>query len=379
MSKDFENKHIFEINNHKHFKHCWNKWYLKKAWFQFSKKQLDDERKYTERILDINHLGILFSEKNIEKRWGRRSKDLIYGYWTEEDIRLKLASELSNIEEGQVHGQVHIKGINSKYPDLFFLSFKERERSNVSSEKNIESTAIEIKYFSPWWNARNIEEAISSDLDKLLDYQKLGRHPKIDCGYFFCIDESGKVKDVIKELFKKKKYKKLPLGYGLLIPRFTLFRLEYPRFFESFERKKRTAMYLLNFIMGLLKQYKFFLSKNPKEQKYGFYFYFNETNNNPRGWLEISWPKYVEGVNKKYLAVMLKFYNPYKELLKNQNQYQWSNKMDKWIKSEKSTGEVLIYKINKNRLSNLREIEKCSKEIVNIIKRLYKKAECIEG
>jgi len=376
------NKFIFFQN--KHSKNYSSGYFLKKAWKNFSEKQIKDELRYIEGILDLNKLGVIFSNKT-DKDWGKRIKDFVYGYWTEEDIRLKLASELNQFNDCQVHGQIHIYGRKNtksygykpkgfhihKYPDLIFIVFKEKERNPMSIEKNIEATAIEVKYFYAGRNEKELKKSISDDLDKLIDYQNKRVMPKVDCGYFFCIDETNKVGGILTDLFLKKKYKKYSLGYAILVPRYTKLNLSYPREYESLERGEvRKINYLFDYIRSQLNEVWYVGEKLPNEDKdrgetIGYYmsFKFKEVRN-AWGWLEITWPKYIERLNKNYFGVIMKVNKYYSFAVKNYSPYKWPFDKSKWIKTEKNTGEVLIYKINKNKLYNLKRIEEEGNKIV---------------
>lgn len=373
----FKNKGVFDYNRRARCLRGTN--YLKQAWESFASRQSEDEEQYTKGILDMNKLGVLFSGTASSKGWGRRAKDFVYGYWTEEDIRLKLATELSKLNKCQVHGQVHIRGRRSirkysrktryfsKYPDLFLIVLIEKAIIDYTKEKNIETTAIEIKYFGLGRNRRDLKRLISEDLDKLIGYQEKRLSPKVDCGYFFCIDETGYAGEVLRGLFKKPKYKKVPLGYGILIPRYALINVNYPRHFEKYERGiTRKIAYLLSYIKGQLDY-----TTTITEEKYGLYF---RLKKRPYGWLEITWHNYVKKLGGKYLAAMLRFKDN-KEVLRNCDWYKWDDTEDRWIRATRSTGTVvLMMKINRKHLCNLENIEWYGKNIASKIKR-----KCIEA
>jgi len=378
-----ENKTVFEVNK-KMPCSTWAKGYVKHAWNSLGKKQLADELRYTNALLGFNKFSIIFKDKVKNDGWGKRSQDLVYGFWSEEDLRIKLASELSQFSDYcQIHGQTHIHGLKNEkrmgrrlrnphihmYPDLLLVSMKERDQCKFARDDNVEVSAIELKYFSANHTKADLKWAISNDLDKLVDYQKKRLSPRIDCGFFLCLDESGKAGEALRELFKKPKYKEYPLGYGVIVPRYTMLDLNFPRELESLEKgDNRSIYYLLDYVRGQLKDIYFDKCGSPKEQEYGHYLYLNKE---PRGWIEIAWPRYVEGLDRKHLGVMLKFYDPNKSLVKNYPQFKWSYKNGGWVKTEKLTGEVLLCKINRNDLSKINWIEEYGDMIASMIRRFY--------
>jgi hypothetical protein len=358
------------------------------AWKELASKQLEDEQFYTESILDINDWGKLFDENAPHKELGRRGKDLIYGFWNEEDIRIKLAAELMwQSEHSRVHGQIHIKGEKNKkqfgrrrkdhlirkFPDLFFMSLKKKEFRESSSEPNLETSSIEIKYFTAGLKKRDIRWAILTDLDKLISYQKRTLTPKADSGYFFCIDESGKAEAILKEALRMKRYKHHRIGYGLIIPCFTKQKIKYPRYFEKFPRKGcRKISYLLNLTMGKLSETNdFSLSNMPKWDNEFFCSYccINKRHKY-RGMVLITKSNNVEGINSRYWPVLLyipKIHN--KQIKKEDNLYGYSNDCKKYVSNVRNRNCLLVYKILKSKCNSLEGIEVESRKLAKILKK----------
>ena len=179
---------------------------LRRAWKAVADRQELDERRYTEAVLGLNNLRVLFrpDRDDWDIALGRKCKDLLYGFWWEEDLRLRLAAELLKFNDCQVHGQVHIRtkvrkkarkhihqSRKSRYPDLLLIATKEREITRRSNERNLETAATELKYFGMGQRPSDIERAIRKDLRKLLGYCRPRSSPRTDAGYFFCIDETG--------------------------------------------------------------------------------------------------------------------------------------------------------------------------------------------
>jgi hypothetical protein len=378
-----ENKKIF-VCNKKLDARFWSRYVISHAWSDLAKNQLKDEIRYTNALLGFNKLSVLFGESTKDDDWGRRTKDLVYGYWTEEDVRLKLAAELCQYANCQVHGQVHIKGTKNKqrnykqkkhevstFPDILLLSIKEKDVSKISREKNLESAALELKYFGPGWNKQDLKEAITADLNKLKDYQRKKFIPRIDCGIFLCMDESGKAEEVLKELFKKKKYNNKPLGYGIIVPSFANLNMDYPRHLENYSSYwDRQVVYTLDCIKSNLDgNYKV---RSVREDDWGFYIYINK-NESYVGWIYITQSKRVPGCKAGNIPVMVYTEPKHRRGLKGFPLYKWSYRDEKFVRADNSRMYALVYSINESIIySNVSSLEDQGTKIAKIIKKIFR-------
>lgn len=371
----------------------WSRWYLKKAWKSIKLNQLDDERRYFEAVLGFNSLRLAYLQRADESGHANSAKDLMYGYWTEEDLRLRVAAELMKFTNCQVHGQVHIRGRRNakpsgrmpkhshigKYPDLMLLLFKERNVSGIAREGNLESAAIEIKSFLGW-NKKWMKYAICRDLDKLVDYQKKRLTPRIDAGYFLCLDENNVALAILKELFKKRKYRKYKLGYGVIEPRYSLLGIPYPSHFEKYKgwlhrSEERKAAYIAHYLMAKLTDRINFTEVRKNDERC------IKIYNDKWIWqgvVDIGVPEEIEGRGKKYLHVTFSCRKSKKDRLKDLSLWKWHKKYNTWHlrprrPTDKGMVSALVCRINKYKLTNLDAIEDHADDVVKKVRRIVRR------
>ena len=354
----------------------WSNEILEKSWERLSEKQMKDERRYTDSLLGFGSMSILF-RAGAKEDLGNRNKDFLYGCWTEEDIRLKLAAEILEHYSAysQVHGQVHIRGNQRRkarkhshnyrvsiFPDLLLILFKERQVCRTYKEKNLETAATEIKYYPSGKNRNDLKKSISRDLNKLINYQARNFYPRVDCGFFFCIDESGEAKNVLYKLFRYRKYrnKNKPLGYGVIVPNYADRNMSYPACLENYENLfERRIYYLTDYVraqMGKL------TGSRILEDEY--YFWFKLRNQSIR-WIAFQRPINAKG---KYLVVVRLRPN-YKWNFPKYHRYIWERKQERYIQSDKPSSNILIYEVRKSSLDNIANIEKQGDRIIKVLKK----------
>ncbi len=362
-----------------------SQYFLKKAWTNFIEKQEKDEQVYLEAILGLNKLKIIFAKDRKKKKLGKNSEDLVYGYWTEEDIRLKLSAELLKFENDncRVHGQTHIyKKKNErrlgrrkkyphqhKYPDILFIALKLKEKSGIPKNENLEVTAIEIKYFSTNEKLNDVNDKIQKDLEKIKSYINEKSNPKVDCGYFFCIDESKNATKVLKKLLKQKSFKKLPLAYGVLIPRYTSITDVFPAHYEKYDKKYRKLAYLLDIVRERVGDSLQLGIPKLRDDRILMRF-----NNKLSGWLGIIFPEFIKKCKRNKFKVLIKVKKPSPKFLLGFSPYIYSTVDKKWEPTKKKNPTfVSIHNINQRSLGGLVKIENEGKKLSEKMKKLIKK------
>ena len=129
-----------------------------------------------------------------------------------------------------------------------------RERRVDSKEKNLEISAVEIKYFKKG-HERWLTQNVKNDVKKLNDSVHARVKPRVDNGFFVCIDETGKAEGQLKRLFAKQwlsRYKNI--CYSVVVPKHLAELRNYPMALEEYEQgPKRSSAYVMDKALGMLK------------------------------------------------------------------------------------------------------------------------------
>lgn len=251
------------------------------------------------------------------------------------------------------------------FPDLLLTSFKERQVSRIYKEKNLESAAIEIKYYRAGRNGKDLRRSISRDLDKLIEYQRRNFKPRVDCGFFFCFDESGKAEDVLRGLFRHKRYRNRtkPLGYGIIVPSYADKNMPYPGHFESYENSnKRRVKYLAEHVRAQMGE---LAGNKVSEDPYSFWL---KLRSQSIRWVAFLSPQNVKNSGGKY-SVIVRLRPDYKGKFLKCPRYIWTWQEKRYVQSYKSGPDILIYALRKDVLNNIEHIEKQGDKIAKLLKR----------
>jgi hypothetical protein len=365
-----------------------SKWYLRRAWYDLLQEQEWEEDRLTRAILDGNELGILFREPRKRDRWGEQSRDLVYGLWNEEDLRLKLAGQLGGLDYCQVHGQVHFRsrrGQNrrkasprtkkARYPDIICLSLKRKERMGKSGEPNIEVAALELKQFALGCSRQTVESAVKTDLSKLAGYCIRKFRPQADCGFFFCLDETGFAEEILQKLLASRQYRKRPLGFGILVPGYTRTGITYTGMLDDLPVPARQATYLMNLVAAKLARAGLSdKAASPYSWNDGFFRIELRLQKSAKGWLFAFSPGAVKGLGREWLPIMLYLRGTHEVvgacLRRYKPLYAWQKKTQRFEPTMRGKSRVLLLKIPKKRLAQPEQAEKFAKILVRAMKRI---------
>lgn len=241
----------------------WNRWYMKSAVAALERSMGDNEHWLLRALLGCNHDAIVFSDL-ADKRWrGRRGRDHLYGFMTEKDIQARMAAELLRIDRRcHVHVEVPIYGKTNqkKYkrskpynlrPDIFLLSTRRKAKAKTR-EDHLEATAVEIKYFEKYHNPW-IKEMINDDVWKLRRYLKRVS-PKVDNGFFLCVDETGRAASILESIFRRRWMRGQRVGYFVLVPEHVIEGRDYPMELQQYQPGlERSSVYVMDKALGMLK------------------------------------------------------------------------------------------------------------------------------
>lgn len=360
---------------------------LRRAWKALAVRQGRDEKRYTEAVLDLNHLGVLFrpNGEDSDVDLGRKCRDLLYGFWWEEDLRLRLAAELLAFDDCQVHGQVHIRTKvrkkarrrihqmrESRYPDLLLIATKRKERTSRSTERNLETAAVELKHFGKGRPPAEMRKAMQRDLKKLLGYCRPRSTPRADVGYFFCIDETGQAGELLENLFLLKCFRKRPLGYGVVVPSWVHERLPFPGDHGYLDVMERRVSFILALVGGELEGIAFDRNANIRlDEPTDYYGMSLQMEGRARGRIEVCWPGYVEGVNRRYLPVMLRLRKRYLGAVRKfSERYAWNKDKKRYVPSDRAVTTVLLTKIRRSHLNSMRGIRQEAQRITGQLRQV---------
>jgi hypothetical protein len=345
-------KHLFFPTKKIHNYH--SLYVVRNAWQEVRRGLERDEDKYADAILGFNKLSIVCSGSRKHAHGHvEHAEDLMYGVWSEEDIRLRIASALWTVDKSdnwQIHGQIHVhsrKNLNrigrkpkvkysSDYPDLLLFRFKERDRTGSTQEDNAEASAVEIKYFDQNCNRETIKRRAQRDLKKLLWYQKRKRlKPPIDCGYFLCVDETGKAESILQEILEKRKYKKRAIAYGVIIPKWASKGVQYYRQLQKSygwhdSRLARKAKYIQYYVISKLDKWSIANYKECKfistTKTYDFCFKIR-IKDRTLAYVDLALPEAIEcGKTGKFLYVTFTSTKKLQEQLGLKAQYKWDDR-----------------------------------------------------
>jgi hypothetical protein len=243
----------------------WNRYYLELAVGRLKHKMLDNEEWLLRALLGLNEDAIVFKDVRPKKQLGGKNRDNLYLFMTEKDVQTALAAELYQNDRCHVHVESPIYGKTNrrKYkkskpynfrPDLLLLSTRRKARSS-RREGHLEATAVEIKYFGkfekPW-----ITQMIKRDVSKLHQYFRRVS-PKVDSGYFLCIDETDCAEDCLQRTFSQSWMKNKHIGCFVLIPNYVSERRDYPMNLQALQPgMERASSYVMDKTLGMLKQWR---------------------------------------------------------------------------------------------------------------------------
>ena len=244
--------------------YSWNRYFLDQAVRQLNKKMHDNEEWLLRALLGLNDDAIVFEDVCTINKQGKRGRDCLYLFMTEKDVQTALAAELYIYNRCHVHVEIPIYGKTNKKkrrkgkpfnfrPDLFLLSTRRKERVQTC-EGHLEVAAVEIKYFSKWHKPW-IQHMIQWDVTKLHQYFRRVS-PKVDTGYFLCVDETGLADETLDKIFKQKWLKGRQIGHFVLTPRYIEEHRRYPLELQHYTAgTERCSAYLMDKALGMLKQW----------------------------------------------------------------------------------------------------------------------------
>jgi hypothetical protein len=365
----------------------WTEYLFRQACKSFAEEQAKNEEWYLKAILGLNKGGKYLEEKvkKIVRGWGDRNKDLLYPFWTEEDLRLGIARHLYQRGEKRcvVHGQVYLKKryrrngkkAKQRFPDLYFIVKKEKEREEDAVEKNVESGAVEIKSCKMDQNLYSVRKDIVADLKKLLSYCYHGLKPHANTGFFICVDESGYAKDILEELFHKKIFKRKNLAYAVITPAYTREVRHFPRKYEDLDQDKRKLKYLMDTVLGRLSCemdcYKPYQISNGSDGS--FHFYLKGNLKIGSAWAGIIFKEYsVYSKPQKYSVVIQVNEEAH---LGRGKPVRWDYDKNRYVYTEKNNLTREYMGISNRKLEDLDTMKEISAEIVRIVKQMHKREE----
>jgi hypothetical protein len=242
----------------------WNRYYLEQAVGRLKQKMQDNEEWLLRAMLGLNEDAVVFEEVRPKKQLGGKNRDNLYLFMTEKDVQTALAAELYQNDRCHVHVEVPIYGKTNrrKYkkakpynfrPDLLLLSTR-RKATLRRRESHLEVTAVEIKYFEkyqkPW-----IKQMIKWDVSKLHQYFRRVS-PKVDSGFFLCVDETGCAKDYLQRTFSQSWMKDKHIGCFVLVPKYVSDHRDYPMHLQALHSgMERATAYVMDKALGMLKQW----------------------------------------------------------------------------------------------------------------------------
>lgn len=357
----------------------WNAYYMKHAIASVHQNMEKNEDWLLCAILGCNNDWKLFEQTNSQEVW--RGRDHLYAFTTEKDIQARLAAELYKQNQCHVHveSSVYVKrnkrrGRRSKLknhrPDVFLLSTRQREKRKSAKEDHLEGTAVEIKYFGRGNTVpkkKDIKELIMDDMKKLRAYIRSRVQPRVDNGFFLCIDESGVASDVLAKIMAQKGLKKKGIGYFVLTPKYITERRDYPLNLEKYQLGlERSSAYVMDRALGKLKRD--FAPEYDREKVLcdfegdyrgsagpSFHIWKGESR---VGWAYLDW-EFKDG-RKTRSALIIHLYD-LTQHLGNTRSVKWSIKAEAWRYSRKDVRPRVyllksrLYKYDLNRMDALAE------------------------
>lgn len=242
----------------------WNRYCLEKAIGKLEQKMQDNENWLLRAILGLNEDAIVFNEVRSKSKLGDKHRDNLYLFMTEKDVQTALAAELYQYDRCHVHVEVPIYGKTNrkKYkkskpynyrPDLLLLSTRRQARVK-RRESHLEVSAVEIKYFGkyakPW-----IKNSIKRDVLKLHQYFRRVS-PRVDNGFFLCVDETGRAENILNNTFSQKWMKEKHIGCFVLFPKYVSEHRDYPMNLQALQPgMERSVGYVMDKALGMLKEW----------------------------------------------------------------------------------------------------------------------------
>lgn len=357
-------------------------WYLfKKAYLAFVKEQAENEDWYLKAVLDLNEDGKYFRQQLKGVRSGDRKKDLLYDLWNEEDIRLHLARLLHEVggRRCSIHGQVFLKKRylrgkkkgstrRRKFPDLYFVVKKRREHNSEALEKNVESGAVEIKYFYEGWGDY-IKGIAKTDLKKLVSYCERGLTPPADGGFFVCVDETGVAVDILHDIFKLRQFKKKPLAFAVFTPQYAAKKRSYPRDYEKVDPSIRKLHFVLDTALGKIAR-RDGTYKPLKIRSDDWSFYFDLKGKLRGGYVALVFKEFAPGPRPKRCSIIIKS----ETYIGDPDAVEWCSKKDRYEYTEKESKYREYRRLRSRNFNDLEAMDDLANDIAKIVARLHDKA-----
>lgn len=336
-------------------------------------------------LLGTNNDANLFCDGNSQNNL--RGKDCLYAFITEKDIQAKLASELSQADRCcHVHVEVPIYRTKNRRgrrrretdnfrPDILLLSTRRREKRVILKEKNLEVAAVEIKYFKkyhkPW-----LAEMIENDVVKLSTYLKLRVEPKVDNGYFVCVDESGEAENHLKKLFAKQWVRDKKIGYLVVAPKY--YPMELEKYGQGWER---SSAYVMDKALRMVKsEFQSMTRERLKWDRAGEYKrsagpWFNihcKRKRKPIGWAEFDW-HFRDGRRIKP-ALIVELYDE-NQHVGNRKSVEWNRKLERFENFQNHSTIRVYHKCKRTDSHDLNKMNLTADQIYHAVKRILRKAE----
>ncbi|MGV8172075.1 MAG: hypothetical protein ACP5OA_05265 [Candidatus Woesearchaeota archaeon] len=357
---------------------------LRHAVKEFSNRLLLDEKRYLESILGIGDFWAIYSNSKRKNQRQVIRRDLVYGFWTEEDVRLRLGAELSLGTNCQYHGQTLInrkrngkKEYQHNYPDMLLIDIKKKNSDSSIKhvddyqDKNLVFTAIEIKYLQ-YHGGVDKEDSIITDLDKLVNYINSNNTLNVDMGFFFCLDEVNVAKKYLESVINKPKYSKHPIAYAVVTPKYAIEKRSFPSSYEKYPQSKRPLAYILDKIIALNRQ-EFKVHKNQiLDDDCAEMLIILRKNGLQIGYLEIIDGKYFDVADRTRYYIMLRLTKKYHGYFRGSKKYEWIEDTNKYVRKKSSQDAVFIYKFRKNSLTAIENIDCHTLQIYRRIRKLLR-------
>ncbi len=357
-------------------------WYLfKKVFLAFIKEQAENEDWYLKAVLDLNEDGKYFRKQLKDVRSGDRKKDLLYDLWNEEDIRLNLARLLHDAggRRCSIHGQIYLKKRyqrgkkkgetrRRKFPDIYFVVKKGREYNSKAPEKNVESGAIEIKYFYEGWE-EYIKNIAKTDLKKLISYCEKGLKPAADGGFFICVDETGVAARILRSIFKLDQFRKRPLGFAVITPTYAKKKRSYPRDYEKIDLAMRKLRFVMDAALGkIARRIDGYEPLKVGTDKWSFYF--SLKGKLKKGYVALIFKEFAAKRKPKRHSIIIKS----KIHLGYAKPVEWCSEKDhyEYTDTEKKCREYI--RLRRSHLDDLESMDNLAENIARIVANLHRKS-----
>lgn len=367
----------------------WNRWYFEQAVASLVRSMEINEDWLLRALLGCNDDANLFRNKSSRDVW--RGRDYLYALMTEKDIQARLAAGLFKFDRCHVHVEVPVYGRTNRKkrrrpkpynlrPDIFLLSTRRKEKRKASREKHLEVTAIEIKYFdksdNPW-----MKQMIKYDVGKLHDYLNARVRPRVDNGFFLCIDETGRAETVLKGILSQGWMKGQHIGYFVVVPRYLTEGRDNPMALEQYRQGfERSSAYVMGKALGMLRV-KFPSAYNrealhaTQAGKYrgsaGPWFYLR-LRRKRIGWVYLDWRFKVGRNVHPALIVNL---NVESDHVGNPDPIKWSDGSQGYRYTEKHLNSRIYFVTSRSFEYELKKMNRMATKIYGVAKRLLQKAE----